>query len=161
MASIAPGNAALCRKVKLRLGVGVKNDRGRCDAVGEARFDRVARPFNLRGTRDRGSIVVPLCAGGAFVYARERLTPHADRIETNPDVPLGKPIIRCTHFTIELILREFSEGASEIDVLDAYSHGSGADLKAAIKYAADVAAPGTGVVERRADLSNNGLSTCG
>ena len=35
------------------------------------------------------------------------------RIETNPEVMLGKPVIRGTRVTVELLLRELSEGASE------------------------------------------------
>jgi uncharacterized protein (DUF433 family) len=42
--------------------------------------------------------------------------------------------------TVELILRKLSEGASAADLLDAYPHLSEADIRAAIKYAADVVA---------------------
>ena len=43
-----------------------------------------------------------------------------DRIEINPRVMLGKPVIRGTRIPVELILRKLSEGASEADLLDAY-----------------------------------------
>ncbi|MFQ5946681.1 MAG: DUF433 domain-containing protein, partial [Anaerolineae bacterium] len=43
-----------------------------------------------------------------------------DRIEINPKVMLGKPVIRGTRITVELILRKLSEGASEADLLDEY-----------------------------------------
>jgi uncharacterized protein (DUF433 family) len=42
------------------------------------------------------------------------------RIEINPDVMRGKPVIRGTRITVELILRKLSEGATEEDLLDAY-----------------------------------------
>ena len=42
------------------------------------------------------------------------------RIETNPEVMLGKPVIRGTRVTVELLLRKLSEGASEDD--DAAPH---------------------------------------
>jgi uncharacterized protein (DUF433 family) len=43
-----------------------------------------------------------------------------DRIEVNPKVMLGKPVIRGTRVPVELILRKLSEGATEDDLLDAY-----------------------------------------
>ena len=43
-----------------------------------------------------------------------------DRIEINPKVMLGKPVIRGTRIPVELILRKLSDGASEADILDGY-----------------------------------------
>ncbi len=43
-----------------------------------------------------------------------------DRIEINPKVMMGKPVIRGTRLTVELILRKLSEGATERDLLEAY-----------------------------------------
>jgi uncharacterized protein (DUF433 family) len=63
-----------------------------------------------------------------------------DRIEINPKVMLGKPIIRGTRIPIELILRKLSEGATENDLLDAYPRLSREDIQAAIGYAADTLA---------------------
>jgi uncharacterized protein (DUF433 family) len=63
-----------------------------------------------------------------------------DRIELNPRVMLGKPIIRGTRTPVELILRKLSEGASEAELLDAYPRLSKADIQAAIRYAADTIA---------------------
>jgi uncharacterized protein (DUF433 family) len=63
-----------------------------------------------------------------------------DRIEINPKVMLGKPVIRGTRITVELILRKLSEGASEADLLDAYPRLTQGDIKAAIGYAADTLA---------------------
>ncbi|MDI7276662.1 MAG: DUF433 domain-containing protein, partial [Anaerolineae bacterium] len=39
----------------------------------------------------------------------------AERIEINPAVMLGKPVIRGTRIPVELILRKLSEGATEAD----------------------------------------------
>lgn len=61
----------------------------------------------------------------------------AGRIEINPDVMLGKPVIRGTRIPVELILRKLSEGATEADLLDAYPRLTAADIKAALAYAAD------------------------
>jgi uncharacterized protein (DUF433 family) len=63
-----------------------------------------------------------------------------DRIEINPKVMMGKPVIRGTRITIELILRKLSEGATEDDLLDAYPRLKGQDIQAAIGYAADMLA---------------------
>ena len=63
-----------------------------------------------------------------------------ERIEINPKVMMGKPVIRCTRITVELILRKLSEGASEADLLDAYQRLTREDIQAAIRYAADTLA---------------------
>jgi uncharacterized protein (DUF433 family) len=63
-----------------------------------------------------------------------------DRIEINPRVMLGKPVLRGTRIPVELILRKLSEGASEADLLDAYPRLIREDIQAAIRYAADTIA---------------------
>lgn len=63
-----------------------------------------------------------------------------ERIEINPDVMLGKPVIRGTRLTVELILRKLSEGATEADLLDAYPNLTVEDIRAAVAYAADTIA---------------------
>jgi uncharacterized protein (DUF433 family) len=63
-----------------------------------------------------------------------------DRIEVNPKVMLGKPVIRGTRIPVELILRKLSEGETEDDLLDAYPRLSRQDIQATIGYAADTLA---------------------
>ena len=63
-----------------------------------------------------------------------------DRIEINPKVMMGKPVIRGTRLTVELILRKLSEGATERDLLEAYPKLTREDIHAAIRYAADALA---------------------
>jgi uncharacterized protein (DUF433 family) len=63
-----------------------------------------------------------------------------DRIEINPEVMLGKPVIRGTRIPVELILRKLSEGATEADLLDAYPRLTRSDIQAALAYAADTVA---------------------
>lgn len=53
------------------------------------------------------------------------------RVEMNPRVMLGKPVIRGTRIPVELILRKLSEGASEADLLDAYRQLTREDIHAA------------------------------
>ncbi len=59
-----------------------------------------------------------------------------ERIEINPEVMLGKPVIRGTRITVELILRKLSEGATEADLLEAYPRLTRQDIQAALAYAA-------------------------
>jgi hypothetical protein len=44
----------------------------------------------------------------------------SDRIEVSPRVMRGKPVIRGTRITVELIVRKLREGATEAELLDAY-----------------------------------------
>ena len=60
---------------------------------------------------------------------------EATRIEINPKVMLGKPVIRGTRITVELILRKLSEGATEPDLMDAYPRLAQEDIRAAAAYA--------------------------
>ena len=61
----------------------------------------------------------------------------AGRITIAPDVMQGKPVIRGTRITVDLILRKLAEGASESDLLNAYPHLTLEDIRAALAYAAD------------------------
>ena len=60
-----------------------------------------------------------------------------DRIEINPVVMLGKPVIRGTRIPVEVILRKLGEGATEADLLEAYPRLVREDIQAALSYAAD------------------------
>jgi uncharacterized protein (DUF433 family) len=63
-----------------------------------------------------------------------------NRIEIDAKVMLGKPVIRGTRITVELILRKLAEGATEGDLLDGYPRLTRDDIKAAMRYAADTLA---------------------
>lgn len=60
-----------------------------------------------------------------------------ERIEVDPTVMMGKPVIRGTRIPVELIVRKLSEGATETDLLDAYPRLVKEDVRAALAYAAD------------------------
>jgi len=62
------------------------------------------------------------------------------RIEVNPKVMMGKPVIQGTRIPVELILRKLGEGARQEDLLDAYPRLTPEDIRAAISYAADAVA---------------------
>jgi uncharacterized protein (DUF433 family) len=59
-----------------------------------------------------------------------------ERIEINPGVMMGKPVIRGTRITVELILRKLAEGATESELLEDYPHLRPEDIRAAIAYGA-------------------------
>jgi uncharacterized protein (DUF433 family) len=59
------------------------------------------------------------------------------RITADPAVMLGKPCVKGTRITVELILRWLSEGRTFAELLEAYPHFSEDDIKAALAYAAD------------------------
>jgi uncharacterized protein (DUF433 family) len=55
------------------------------------------------------------------------------RIEINPEVMLGKPVIRGTRITVELIQRKLGEGATEEQLLESYPRLTVEDIRAAAK----------------------------
>jgi uncharacterized protein (DUF433 family) len=62
--------------------------------------------------------------------------PHA-RIVSDPEIMMGKPTIRGTRITVELILEELGEGLSIEDVLRAHLHLTKEQVLAALRFAAD------------------------
>ena len=62
------------------------------------------------------------------------------RIEMDPSVMLGKPVVRNTRIPVELLLRKLADGATVEDLLDAYPRLVKQDIQACLKYAADTIA---------------------
>ncbi len=58
-----------------------------------------------------------------------------ERIELNPDVMTGKPVIRGTRIPVELLLKQLSQGVTYQELLDEYPHLQLADIHAALAYA--------------------------
>lgn len=65
---------------------------------------------------------------------------YREYLESRADVMLGKPVIKGTRITVELILRMLSEGASIDDIITAYPHIRDIHVKAVLAYATDVIA---------------------
>lgn len=65
---------------------------------------------------------------------------YRDRITASHDIMLGKPVIKGTRITVELILRKLADGATTADLMAMYPHLQEADVLAALSYAADVLA---------------------
>jgi uncharacterized protein (DUF433 family) len=61
-----------------------------------------------------------------------------NRIEHNPDILMGKPVLKGTRLTVELIMRKLAGGCSFEELLKAYPHLSKEQLSAVCKYAAEV-----------------------
>lgn len=68
------------------------------------------------------------------------MTVLQDRIEINPGIMLGKPVIRGTRIPVEMIIRKLSEGATQSEMLDAYPRLASEDIRAALAFAADTLA---------------------
>lgn len=61
--------------------------------------------------------------------------PH---IEVNPNVLVGKPVIKGTRVSVELLLDRLADGWSIDDVLTSYPHLTREDVLAAIAFAAEL-----------------------
>jgi uncharacterized protein (DUF433 family) len=65
-----------------------------------------------------------------------------DRVTASPEIMMGKPVIKGTRITVELILRLLAKRHSVIEILDGYPNLTDADIYAAQAYAADYLAGG-------------------
>ncbi|MEZ4620175.1 MAG: DUF433 domain-containing protein [Caldilineaceae bacterium] len=61
--------------------------------------------------------------------------PLLDRITLNPQVMVGKPVIRGTRLTVEYILNLLAHGASIQEVLDEYDGLTVEDIQACFLFA--------------------------
>ncbi len=59
-----------------------------------------------------------------------------DHIEQRPGVMAGKPVVRGTRITVELILERLAAGATEADVVEAFPHLRPEHIRAAQGFAA-------------------------
>lgn len=61
-----------------------------------------------------------------------------DRIEINPKILVGKPVIRGTRLSVEFVLELLANGWSESAVLDNYPGLTTEDIRACLNYACDL-----------------------
>jgi len=59
----------------------------------------------------------------------------SDRIELNPEVLTGKPVIRGTRLAVEFILELLAGGQSEDEIIDNYPGITHEDIRACALYA--------------------------
>ncbi|MCA0393621.1 MAG: DUF433 domain-containing protein [Proteobacteria bacterium] len=64
--------------------------------------------------------------------------PWRDRIIADPEILAGKPVIRGTRLSVELILDHLASGWSHADLIEAYPHLAEDDIRAALAFAADM-----------------------
>jgi len=60
---------------------------------------------------------------------------RGDRIVVDPKVMMGKPVIRGTRITVEVILEKLAAGLSEEEILEEYPRLGRNDIRAALAYA--------------------------
>ncbi len=60
----------------------------------------------------------------------------SQHIEINTKIMMGKPVIKGTRITVELLLEKLSAGETENDILQAHPHLTKEDIKAALAFAA-------------------------
>lgn len=58
-------------------------------------------------------------------------------IEINPEIMFGKPVVKGTRITVELILEDLSYGRSFDEILLSYPNLSQVHISAALAFAAD------------------------
>lgn len=60
------------------------------------------------------------------------------RIIVDPQIMVGKPVIRGTRIPVELIMRLIAQGISEKEILEDYPHLTKEDLQAVLVYASEL-----------------------
>jgi uncharacterized protein (DUF433 family) len=60
-----------------------------------------------------------------------------ERIVADPKIMFGKPVIKGSRITVELLLRKLAEGMTDDQILAHHPQLSVADIRAATAYAAD------------------------
>ncbi|MCC6588298.1 MAG: DUF433 domain-containing protein [Bryobacterales bacterium] len=58
-----------------------------------------------------------------------------DRIEVNPEVAYGKPVIRGTRIAVEFVLELLAGGSDEAYILENYPHLRPEDIRACLAFA--------------------------
>jgi uncharacterized protein (DUF433 family) len=66
------------------------------------------------------------------------MTAWKDRITVDPDILVGKPIIKGTRISVELILNRLADGWTMEDILTSYPHITREDVLAALSFAAEL-----------------------
>ncbi len=69
---------------------------------------------------------------------KKETTELPDRIEINPEILVGKPIIKGTRISVDFILNLFAQGWDEEKILKNYSQLKKEDLRAVFDYAYQV-----------------------
>ena len=73
-----------------------------------------------------------------------------DHIHSDPAILGGKPVIKGSRISVELILEYTADGASTADVMAAYPHLTESDVRAASAFAHDMVAEEKVIAQKRA-----------
>jgi uncharacterized protein (DUF433 family) len=65
-------------------------------------------------------------------------TAWRDRIVTDPEILVGKPTIKGTRISVELILGWLAQGWSHEQIIESYPHITHDDILAVLAFAADL-----------------------
>ena len=60
------------------------------------------------------------------------------RIEINPNVMVGKPIIKGTRIPVDLIIKLLAQGMTQEEILEDYPNLEKEDIRAALEYVAKI-----------------------
>ena len=60
-----------------------------------------------------------------------------EHIVVDPDVLVGKPIVKGTRISVELLLDRFADGWDYDDILEAYPHLTREQVQAAVTFASE------------------------
>ena len=61
-----------------------------------------------------------------------------ERIEINPGIMVGKPVIRGTRLTVEFIIELLANGWSRGEIIENYPGVTDRDIAACLEYAAEI-----------------------
>lgn len=70
--------------------------------------------------------------------AETKNTDWQERIVVDPQILVGKPIVKGTRISVEFVLELLGRGWSVEDVLREYDHLTAADIQACLLYASDI-----------------------
>lgn len=73
-----------------------------------------------------------------------------DHIHSDPGILGGKPVVKGTRISVELILEYLADGAGVAEILAAYPHITEQDVRAAVAFAHDMVADEGALAQRRA-----------
>ena len=73
-----------------------------------------------------------------------------DHIHSVPDILGGKPVVKGTRISVELILEFIAEGASTNEILEAYDHLTAQDVRAAVAFTHDLLVKQASAAQREA-----------
>jgi uncharacterized protein (DUF433 family) len=73
-----------------------------------------------------------------------------EHIHSDPAILGGKPVIRGSRISVELILEYLAEGASTSEILEAYDHLTETDVRAAVAFTHDLLVKQAAAAQREA-----------